>query len=85
MKEILKELIQFRNDRDWEQFHTPKNLAISISIEAAELLEHFQCVYSALFEHQIRFYPNGCFMILPLPSLIYKSVRPMSSLNIFFS
>ena len=42
MKEILKELIQFRNDRDWEQFHTPKNLAISISIEAAELLEHFQ-------------------------------------------
>ena len=40
MKEILKELIQFRNDRDWEQFHTPKNLAISISIEAAELLEH---------------------------------------------
>lgn len=42
MQEIMKRLLQFRKDRDWEQFHTPKNLAISISIEAAELLEHFQ-------------------------------------------
>jgi NTP pyrophosphatase (non-canonical NTP hydrolase) len=42
MEEILKRLLKFRNDRDWEQFHTPKNLAISISVEAAELLEHFQ-------------------------------------------
>lgn len=29
-------------ERDWEQFHTPKNLSMSISIEAAELMEHFQ-------------------------------------------
>jgi len=33
---------QFRDERDWLQFHNPKNLAISISIEASELLEHFQ-------------------------------------------
>jgi len=32
----------FRDERDWKQFHTPKNLAVSISVEAAELLEHFQ-------------------------------------------
>ncbi len=32
----------FVDERDWEQFHTPKNLAVSIAIEAAELLEHFQ-------------------------------------------
>ncbi|MBE0439051.1 MAG: nucleotide pyrophosphohydrolase, partial [Gammaproteobacteria bacterium] len=32
----------FRKERDWEQFHTPKDLAISLSIEAAELLEWFQ-------------------------------------------
>ena len=32
----------FRDDRDWLKFDTPKNLAISISVEAAELLEHFQ-------------------------------------------
>ncbi|HET8649328.1 MAG TPA: nucleotide pyrophosphohydrolase [Gemmatimonadales bacterium] len=35
-------LLAFRHERDWEQFHTPKNLAIAISVEAAELLEHFQ-------------------------------------------
>ena len=35
-------LRRFAADRDWEQFHTPKNLAIALSVEAAELLEHFQ-------------------------------------------
>lgn len=39
---IIEEIRQFRDDRDWMQFHTPKNLAISISLEASELLEHFQ-------------------------------------------
>ena len=42
MDEILKKIRQFRDERDWMKFHTPKNLAVSISIEAAELLEHFQ-------------------------------------------
>jgi NTP pyrophosphatase (non-canonical NTP hydrolase) len=39
---LLDKLIQFRDERDWAQFHTTKNLAVSISLEAAELLEHFQ-------------------------------------------
>jgi NTP pyrophosphatase (non-canonical NTP hydrolase) len=34
----------FVNDRDWQPFHTPKNLSMSIAIEAAELMEHFQWV-----------------------------------------
>ena len=42
MDELMRELIKFQTERDWEQFHTPENLAKSISIEAAELLEHFQ-------------------------------------------
>ena len=42
MDELMKEIIKFQKERDWEQFHTPENLAKSISIEAAELLEHFQ-------------------------------------------
>ncbi|MGI6392612.1 MAG: nucleotide pyrophosphohydrolase [Candidatus Izemoplasmatales bacterium] len=42
MKEIIKKLLKFRNERDWEQFHTPENLSKSIVIEAAELLENFQ-------------------------------------------
>ena len=41
-EETVKKLIKFRDDRDWRQFHTPKDLAISLSLEAAELLEVFQ-------------------------------------------
>ena len=40
--DLIKQLIAFRRERDWEQFHHPKDLAISLSIEAAELLEWFQ-------------------------------------------
>ena len=42
MNEIKEELIKFQKERDWKKFHTPENLSMSISIEAAELLEHFQ-------------------------------------------
>ena len=35
-------LRRFADERDWNQFHSPKNLAISVSLEASELLEHFQ-------------------------------------------
>lgn len=40
-KEIIAELIQFTTDRDWDQFHDSKDLALAISIEAAELNELF--------------------------------------------
>lgn len=39
---IQAKIRAFRDERDWMQFHNPKNIAISISLEAAELLEHFQ-------------------------------------------
>jgi len=42
MNDILEKLIKFRDNRNWKQFHTPDNLAKSISIEANELLENFQ-------------------------------------------
>lgn len=42
INELTKKIIEFRNERDWLQFHTPKNLAISLSLEASEVLEHFQ-------------------------------------------
>jgi NTP pyrophosphatase (non-canonical NTP hydrolase) len=40
-QEIIHELIKFRNERDWEQFHNPKDLALAINVEAGELLELF--------------------------------------------
>ena len=42
MHETIARIRKFRDDRDWKQFHNPKDLAVSISIEAAELLELFQ-------------------------------------------
>jgi len=40
-------LRRFASDRDWNQFHSPKNLAIALNVEAAELLEHFQWMSEA--------------------------------------
>lgn len=42
ISELTEEIVAFRDARDWKQFHNPKDLAISISLEAAELLEVFQ-------------------------------------------
>ena len=39
---LARELRQFAQERDWEQFHSPKNLSMAMSVEVAELLEHFQ-------------------------------------------
>lgn len=41
IQEITEALIQFRNERDWDQFHNPKDLALALSVEAGELLEVF--------------------------------------------
>ena len=42
MKNDLKQILEFQQQRDWKQFHTPKNLAISLVLEATEALEIFQ-------------------------------------------
>lgn len=39
---LLIKILEFREQRNWKQFHKPKDLAISLSLEASELLEHFQ-------------------------------------------
>ena len=42
IEELTKRIVDFRDARDWKQFHNPKDLAISLSLEASEVLEHFQ-------------------------------------------
>ncbi|HCJ52594.1 MAG TPA: nucleotide pyrophosphohydrolase [Candidatus Kerfeldbacteria bacterium] len=49
MKDIIKTLQQFRHDRQWEKYHTPKNLSMSVAIEAAELMECYQWVFDPMF------------------------------------
>jgi dCTP diphosphatase len=47
IESLRDKLRQFAADRDWDQFHSPKNLATALSVEAAELLEHFQWMSDA--------------------------------------
>jgi dCTP diphosphatase len=42
LRQLIEKIIQFRNRRDWKQFHTPKDMAISLMLEAGEVAEHFQ-------------------------------------------
>ncbi|WP_179290044.1 nucleotide pyrophosphohydrolase [Niallia circulans] len=42
IKELTDKVIRFRDERNWKQFHNPKDLALSLSLEASELLENFQ-------------------------------------------
>lgn len=42
IKTITKKILKFRTDRDWKQFHNHKDVALSLVLEAAEVLEHFQ-------------------------------------------
>jgi len=42
LRDLVRQLDQFARDRDWQQFHSPKNLASALVVEAGELLEHFQ-------------------------------------------
>jgi len=47
IQDLRNKLRQFAIERDWDQFHSPKNLAMALSVEAAELLEHFQWLSDA--------------------------------------
>ena len=41
LEDLQKKILAFRDARDWKQFHTPKDLAVGLSLEAGEVLEHF--------------------------------------------
>ena len=57
LEELRDRLREFARERDWDQFHTPKNLSMALIAEAAELVEHFQWVEgdkSHLLEDKVR-------------------------------
>lgn len=52
LKKLTKKILDFRSARNWKQFHTPKDLALSLILEASELAEHFQWKNEAeIIEH----------------------------------
>ena len=52
--ELKKKLLDFRRARDWEKFHTPKDLAISLVLESSELLENFQWKSDKEIAHMLK-------------------------------
>ena len=42
LEELTKRIVEFRDARDWKQFHNPKDVALSLVLEATEVMEHFQ-------------------------------------------
>jgi len=50
LDELQQRLLMFAKERDWEQFHAPKNLAMALAVEAAEIMEHFQWLSEAQSE-----------------------------------
>lgn len=47
LEAVRQHVVEFASERDWEQFHSPKNLAMALSVEVAELMEHFQWLSEA--------------------------------------
>jgi dCTP diphosphatase len=50
LNDLQQRLLTFAKERDWEQFHAPKNLAMALAVEASELMEHFQWLSEAQSE-----------------------------------
>jgi len=54
IKKLEERIIKFREERDWEKFYKPKDIAISLALEAAEVLEHFQWKSSKEIEEYVK-------------------------------
>ena len=55
IEKLLRKIRKFRDERDWKQFHNAKGLAITLALEAAEVMEHFQWKnYEEVEEHMRR-------------------------------
>ena len=90
-QETIDMVLKFRDDRNWKQFHNPKDLAISVSLEASELLEIFQWSADDLFcenkkekiEEELADVLNYCILLadacgLDLDEIIQKKVKRTS-------
>lgn len=54
IKKLTEKIVKFRDQRDWKKFHNPKDVALSLVLEAAEVLEHFQWKSKAEIDKYIK-------------------------------
>lgn len=69
LNDLLVRIRRFNQDRDWSQFHNPKDLAISLTLEASEVLEHFQ--WKSPEEMQAHLAANGADVADELADTLY--------------
>lgn len=58
INELTKKIIAFRDARDWKQFHNPKDIALSLVLEATEVMEHFQWKNAKEVEKHVKIQKN---------------------------
>lgn len=58
IQELTQEIIAFRDSRDWKQFHNPKDMALSLVLEASEVMEHFQWKDAQEMEEYIKLHKD---------------------------
>jgi NTP pyrophosphatase (non-canonical NTP hydrolase) len=58
IKELTAKIVEFNHARDWKQFHNPKDLALSLVLEAAEVMEHFQWKNAEAMEEYLKGHKN---------------------------
>jgi NTP pyrophosphatase (non-canonical NTP hydrolase) len=58
IQRLTQQLITFRDARDWKQFHNPKDVALSLTLEAAEVLEHFQWKNGVELDEYVKIHKN---------------------------
>ena len=58
IEDLVKRIIAFRDARDWKQFHNPKDVALSMVLEAGEVMEHFQWKNKEEIEEYVKIHKN---------------------------
>src|SRR3990167_2435558 len=58
IKDLIKRILSFRDARDWKKFHNPKDVALSLVLEATEVMEHFQWKNNEEIEKHIKSHKN---------------------------
>jgi NTP pyrophosphatase (non-canonical NTP hydrolase) len=59
IKSLTQKIVNFRDARDWKQFHNPKDMSLSLVLEAAEVMEHFQWKNTEEIEEYIKSHKSG--------------------------
>ena len=82
IKELQKKVIEFREERDWAQYHNPKDLAVSLSLEAAELQEIFQWKDGEQVE-ALAFMRSGLSFAQKFPDFSIPAALPSQKITVF--